>query len=56
METIVVSFEKLKDGVSEEQMAYFNSKAQIIINVGDINSSLQLSQQKITNNIGDWLK
>ena len=35
METIVVNFEKLKNGEPEEEMVYFNSKAQIIMNISD---------------------
>ena len=50
METIVVNFEKLKNGETEEQMAYFNSKTQIVMNVSDIKPSLEISQEKIMNN------
>ena len=56
METIVVKFEKLKNGETEEEMAYFDSKAQIIMNVTVSTPSLEISQEKIMNNIGEWLK
>ena len=35
--------------------AYFNSRAQIVINPNDFLSSLQLSQQQLLNGIGVWL-
>ena len=56
METIVVNFEKLKNGETEEEIAYFNSKAQIIMNVSDIKPSLEMSQGKIMNDVAEWLK
>ena len=37
-------------------MAYFNSKAQIIMNVSDIKPNLEISQEKIMNDIGECLK
>ena len=56
VETIVVNFEKLKNGETEEEMAYLNSKAQIIMNVSDIKPSLEMSQGKIIYDIAEWLK
>ena len=56
METIVVNFEKLKNGETEEEMAYLNSKAQIIMNVSDIKPSLEMSQEKIMNDVAERLK
>ena len=53
VETIVVNFEKLKNGEPEEQMTYFNSKALIIMNV---KPSLEMSQGKIMNDVAEWLK
>ena len=46
METIVVNFEKLKTDEPEEEMVYFNSKAQIIMNISDIKPNLEMSQEK----------
>ena len=42
----MVNFEKLKNSEPEEQMVYFNSKAQIIMNISDINPNLEMSQEK----------
>ena len=56
VETIVVNFEKLKNGETEEEMAYLNSKAQIIMNVSDIKPSLEMSQEKIMNDVAERLK
>ena len=56
VETIVVNFEKLKNGEPEEQMVYFNSKAQIIMNISDIKPNLEMSQEKIMNDVAEWLK
>ena len=56
VETIVVNFEKLKNGEAEEEMAYLNSKAQIIMNVSDIKPSLEMSQEKIMNDVAERLK
>ena len=39
-ETIVVNFEKLKNGEPEEEMVYFNSKVQIMMNISDIKPNL----------------
>ena len=41
VETIVVNFEKLKNGEPEEEMMYFSSKAQIIMNISDIKPKLR---------------
>ena len=35
--------------------AYFNSKAKAIINKNEINESIQISNQKISNGIAVWL-
>ena len=56
VETIVVNFEKLKNGEPEEEMVYFNSKAQIIMNISDIKPNLEMSQAKIMNDVAEWLK
>ena len=56
VETIVVNFEKLKNGEPEEEMVYFNSKAQIIMNISDIKPNLEMSQEKIMNDVAEWLK
>ena len=56
METIVVNFEKLKNGEPKEEMVYFNSKGQIIMNISDIKPNLEMSQEKIMNDVADWLK
>ena len=56
METKVVNFEKLKNGEPEEEMVYFNSKAQIIMNISDIKPNIEMSQGKIMNDVAEWLK
>ena len=56
METTVVNFEKLKNGETEEEMAYFNSKVKIIMNVSDIKPSLEMSQGTIMNYIAEWME
>ena len=45
-EFVVVNFEKLKNGEPEEEMVYFNSKGQIIMNISDIKPNLEMSQEK----------
>ena len=55
-EFVVVNFEKLKNGEPEEEMVYFNSKAQIIMNISDIKPNLEMSQEKIMNDVAEWLK
>ena len=47
---------KLKNGEPEEQMVYFNSKAQIIMNISDIKPNLEMSLEKIMNDVAEWLK
>ena len=37
-------------------MVYFNSKAQIIMNISDIKPNLEMSQEKIMNDVAEWLK
>ena len=53
---MVVNFEKLKNGEPEEEMVYFNSKGQIIMNISDIKPNLEMSQEKIMNDVAEWLK
>ena len=55
VETLKVTFVKRKDDDNIYKPAYFNSRAQIVINPNDFLSSLQLSQQQILNGIGVWL-
>ena len=46
---------KRKDDNNIYKPAYFNSRAQIVINPNDFLPSLQLSRQQILNGIGVWL-
>ena len=55
VETLKVTFVKRKDDDNIYKPAYFNSRAQIVINPNDIIPSLQLSQQQILNRIAVWL-
>lgn len=55
VETLNVTFFKRKDERNIEKSAYFNSRAQTVINSNDFSSSLQLSQQRILNGISVWL-
>ena len=55
VETIKVDFEKLKGGELIDKTAYFNSRAHIIMNKNDILPSLEKSQEKLVNDIGEWL-
>ena len=55
METLKVTFVNRKDDNNIYKPAYFNSRAQIVINPKDFLPSLQLSQQQILNGIGVWL-
>ena len=55
VETSKVTFVKRKDEHNIYKPAYFNSRAQIIINPNDFLPSLGLSQQQILNGIGVWL-
>ena len=52
VKTIQINFEQMKNAESIDKTAYFNSRAQIILNSGDFLPSLQLSQQKLLNDIG----
>ena len=55
VETLKVTFVKRKDDDNIYKPAYFNSRAQIVINTNDFIPSLQLSQQQILNGIAVWL-
>ena len=55
VETLKVTFVKKKDDDDIDKTAYFNSRAQIVINPNVFLPSLQLSQQQILNGIGVWL-
>ena len=55
VETLKVTFVKRKDDDNIYKPAYFNSRAQIVINPNDFIPSLQLSQQQILNRIAVWL-
>ena len=55
VETLKVTFVKRKDDDNMYKPAYFNSRAQIVINPNDFIPSLQLSQQQILNGIAVWL-
>ena len=55
VETLKVTFVKRKDDDNLYKPAYFNSRAQIVINPNDFIPSLQLSQQQILNGIAVWL-
>ena len=55
VETVKVTFNKISDGKIVEKSAYFNSKAQTIINNTEINEALQMSKQNILNQISQWI-
>ena len=55
VETLKVTFVKRKDDDNIYKPAYFNSRAQIVINPNDFLRSLHLSQQQLLNGIGVWL-
>ena len=55
VETLKVTFVKKKDDDDIDKTAYFNSRAQIVINPDDFLPSLQLTQQQILNGTGVWL-
>ena len=55
VETLKVTFEKISADVIVEKSAYFNSKAQTIINNTEINEALQMSKQNILNQISQWI-
>lgn len=46
IETLKVTFMKMKDSDYIYESAYFNSQAQIVMNPNDISSSLELAQQQ----------
>ena len=55
VETLKVTFKKLgKDGILDKT-AYFNSKAQTIINKKEIPEASQLTKQQILNKIAVWI-
>ena len=51
VETIKIIFVKRKDDKNIDKQAYFNSRAQIVINPNNFIPSLQLSQQQLLNGI-----
>ena len=55
VETLRVTFVKKKDFDDIDKTAYFNSRAQIVLNSDDFLPSLQLSQQKLLKDISVWL-
>ena len=55
MEALKVTFVKRKDEHNIYKPAYFNSRAQIVINANDFLPTLGVSKQKILNSIGAWL-
>ena len=55
VETLKITFVKRKDDKNIYKLAYFNSRAQIVINLNDFMQSLQLSQKQLLNGIAIWL-
>ena len=55
VETLKVTFTKPSDGGMIYNSAYFNSKAQTIINDLSIYESLQLTKQQILNFVAQWI-
>ena len=55
IETLKITFSKRQGDIFLFKTAYFNSKAQIIINDININEALQLNQQHILNIISIWI-
>ena len=55
VETLKVTFKKLANDEIVYKTAYFNSKAQTIINNIEIPEALQLSKQQILNMIAKWI-
>ena len=55
VETLKVTFVKRKDEHNIYKLAYFNRRAQMVINPNDFLPSLGLSQHKLLNGIGVWL-
>ena len=55
VETLKVTFKKLVKNGTLDKTAYFNSKAQTIINNIEIPEALQLTKQQILNMIAQWV-
>ena len=55
VETLKVTFEKVSNNEIINKTAYFNSKAQTIINNLSIPEALNLSEQQILNFISSWI-
>ena len=55
VETLKVTFSKMIGDVIIYKTAYFNSKAQIIINKQEISESLQISKHQILNFVAQWI-
>ena len=55
VETLQVKFIKFSNGQKTEKNGFFNSKADLIINNTNIQSSLQISKQHILNIISQWV-
>ena len=55
VETLQVKFIKFSNGQKTEKNGFFNSKADLIINNTNIQSSLQISKQYILNIISQWV-
>ena len=55
VETLQVKFIKFSNGQKTEKNGFFNSKADLIINNTNIQSSLQISKQHILNLISQWV-
>ena len=55
VETLQVKFIKFSNGQKTEKNGFFNSKADLILNNTNIQSSLQISKQHILNLISQWV-
>ena len=55
VETLKITFVKMKDGELVDKFGYCNSKVQIVMNSNEFKSSLELAQQQIITQIGAWL-
>ena len=55
VETLQVKFIKFSNGQKTEKNGFFNSKANLILNNTNIQSSLQISKQHILNTISQWV-
>ena len=55
VETLQVKFVKFSNGQKTEKNGFFNSKADLILNNTNIQSSLQISKQHILNMISQWV-